>query len=81
MERLKTKSYKRIFTNDYFWRTYDRQEIDLIEERDGKLYAYEFKWNPKAKSKHPKLFLEAYPESKFTIIHRDNIEEFLFNAS
>jgi uncharacterized protein len=43
MERLKTKLYKRIFSNDYFWRTYDQQEIDLVEERDGKLYGYEFK--------------------------------------
>tara|TARA_R110002050_G_scaffold99874_4_gene207060 strand:+ start:6038 stop:6193 length:156 start_codon:yes stop_codon:yes gene_type:complete len=43
MERLKTKASKRIFSNDYFWRTYDRQEIDLIEERDGQLYGYEFK--------------------------------------
>jgi predicted AAA+ superfamily ATPase len=76
MERLKTKSYKRIFSNDYFWRTYDRQEIDLIEDRDGKLYAYEFKWQPK-KVKAPKAWIDAYPDSEFQVISRENFLEFL----
>jgi len=49
MERLKTKEYKRIFANNYFWRTYDRQEIDLVEEREGKLFGYEFKYHEKLK--------------------------------
>jgi predicted AAA+ superfamily ATPase len=76
MERLKTKSYKRIFSNDYFWRTYDQQEIDLIEDRDGKLYAYEFKWTPKNK-KAPKAWADAYPGSEFQIISKENFLEFL----
>lgn len=76
MERVKTKSYKRIFSNDYFWRTYDRQEIDLIEDRDGKLFAYEFKWNPK-NVKAPKAWTEAYPNSEFMVISKGNFLEFL----
>lgn len=76
MERLKTKSYKRIFANDYFWRTYDRQEIDLVEERDGKLYAYEFKWKPQ-KVKAPKAWADAYPDSEFQVISKENFLEFL----
>jgi len=76
MERLKTKSYKRIFSNDYFWRTYDRQEIDLIEERDGKLFAYEFKWQPQ-KVKAPKAWTDAYPGSEFQVISKENFLEFL----
>ena len=76
MERLKTKSYKRIFASDYFWRTYDRQEIDLIEERDGKLFAYEFKWQPQ-KVKAPKAWTDAYPDSEFQIISKENFLEFL----
>lgn len=76
MERLKTKSYKRIFSNDYFWRTYDRQEIDLIEERDGKLFGYEFKLKPK-KLKAPKAFSEAYPGSEFHVISKENFLEYL----
>ena len=76
MERLKTKSYKRIFSNDYFWRTYDQQEIDLVEDRDGKLYAYEFKWKPQ-KVKAPKAWADAYPDSEFQVISKENFLEFL----
>jgi len=76
MERLKTKSYRRIFSNDYFWRTYDMQEVDLVEDRDGKLYAYEFKWGPR-KVKVPKAWSIAYPDSEFQVISKDNFLEFL----
>ena len=53
------------------------QEIDLIEEGDGKLMTYEFKWNPKRSAKFPKAFSDNYPEATFTAITPDNIEEFL----
>jgi predicted AAA+ superfamily ATPase len=76
MERLKTKHYGRIFSNDYFWRTYDQQEIDLIEEREGKLFAYEFKYSPKS-AKAPKAWETAYPESEFQVISKENFLEFL----
>ncbi|MDX9881246.1 MAG: ATP-binding protein [Prolixibacteraceae bacterium] len=76
MERLKTKEYKRIFANNYFWRTYDRQEIDLVEEREGKLFGYEFKYSPR-KIKVPKAWMETYPESEFTVISKENFLEFL----
>lgn len=76
MERLKTKHYKRIFSNDYFWRTYDQQEIDLVEERDGKLFGYEFKHSPR-KIKTPKAWEKAYPEAGFEVISKDNFLEFL----
>lgn len=76
MERLKTKHYKRIFANDYFWRTYDQQEIDLVEEREGKLFGYEFKYSPR-KIKAPKAWSMAYPESEYKVISRDNFFEFL----
>ena len=76
MERLKSKSYKRIFSNDYFWRTYDQQEIDLVEDRDGKLYAYEFKWKPR-NVKAPKAWADAYPDSEFQVISKENFLEFL----
>jgi len=75
-ERLKTKAYKRIFANDYFWRTYDRQEIDLVEEREGRLFGYEFKFSPK-KLKVPKAWAEAYPDAEFQVISKENFLEFL----
>lgn len=76
IERLKTKEYKRIFSNDYFWRTYDQQEIDLVEEREGKLFGFEFKYSPR-KVNPPKAWVKAYPESEFTVISKDNFLEFL----
>ncbi|MEN8118250.1 MAG: ATP-binding protein [Bacteroidota bacterium] len=76
MERIKTKHYKRIFSNDYFWRTYDQQEIDLVEEREGKLFGYEFKYSSK-KTKAPKAWEKAYPDSDFEVISKDNFLDFL----
>ncbi|GHT83290.1 hypothetical protein FACS1894125_6830 [Actinomycetota bacterium] len=63
----------------YFWRTKNQQEIDFILERDGKLKAYEFKWNPKTKAKLPKSFADAYPNAEFTVVSRDDFEKILLN--
>ena len=76
IERIKKQHYRQIFSNNYFWRTYDRKEIDLIEERDGKLFGFEFKW-AKTKTSPPKLWKETYPESEFQLINRDNFIDFL----
>ncbi len=74
MERLKKQEYERMFSNNYFWRTYDQKEIDLIEERDGKLYAFEFKFGKI--SKEPAQWRNAYPDSEFNVITPDNFLEF-----
>jgi predicted AAA+ superfamily ATPase len=76
MERMKIQHYKQLHSNNYFWRTYDKKEIDLIEERDGKLFAYEFKWGSK-KVKPPRLWKETYPGSEFQIVNKENFLEFL----
>lgn len=76
-ERLKFNSYNGNLTNTYFWRTYDQQEIDLVEEGAGKLSAYEFKWNPKRKAKAPGGWTRAYPDAPFEVINRDNYLEFI----
>lgn len=76
MERVKTKECKRIHSNDYFWRTYDQQEIDLIEEREGKLHAYEFKFSSR-KNKSPVAWRKAYPEACFSVISKENFLQFL----
>ncbi len=77
VERMKYLSYNFIYGNRYFWRTHDQQEIDYIEERDGMLYAYEFKWNKFKKIKIPKIFSATYPDSEFSIISKNNFEEFI----
>lgn len=75
LERLKYQSYHKIYSNNYFWRTYEGAEMDLIEEREGKLYAYEFKWSDKKKIKEP-LFLKDYKESSFSLISPKNLKGF-----
>lgn len=72
MERLKYQSYTNLHSLNYFWRTYQQQEIDFIEDRNGKLYAYEFKWSTDKKSKVPSAWKEAYPDSEYTIIDLTN---------
>lgn len=76
-ERMKFINYKGIWANYYYWRTKDQVEIDYIEERDGKLHAFEFKWNPNAKAPFTKTFSNAYPDSEFKVVHRENYEEFI----
>jgi predicted AAA+ superfamily ATPase len=75
-ERIKKNSYARRFINSYFWRTYNKKEIDYIEEIDGKLSAFEFKLQ-ETKVKPPKDFLESYSNSTFEVITKDNYRPFL----
>lgn len=75
-ERMKKNKYSDKTCNYYFWRTYDQQEIDLIEESNGKLDGFEFKWTEK-KIKPPRLFLNTYPNASFSQIHKQNYLEFI----
>lgn len=79
-ERMKRNSYAGHFPNTYFWRTTTQQEIDYIEEYGGKLHAFEFKWNPRAKARFPKSFQAAYPQAETQVIHRENMADFLLQA-
>ncbi len=76
-ERLKRNHYRQHYANYFFWRTYQQQEIDFIEEYGGKLHAYEFKWKAGKKVKFPKAFTQAYPESETAVITPDNYWDFL----
>lgn len=75
-ERLKYNHYNEIIYNKYFWRTYDKQEIDLIEEKGGKLYAYEFKWKP-SKIKIPAAWKSSYPNAEYHQINNENYSDFV----
>ena len=72
MERIKYQSYTNLHSLNYFWRTYQQQEIDFIEDREGKLHAYEFKWSTDKKSKIPSAWKEAYPDAEFNTIDLSN---------
>ena len=76
IERLKKCSYRSIFANRYFWRTYDQKELDLVEEYGGNFHAYEFKWR-KEKAPVPKKFLEIYPQTTFEVINKNKYRDFV----
>ncbi|MCK4532315.1 ATP-binding protein [bacterium] len=76
MERIKKQEYYSILSNNYFWRTYDKKEIDLIEESSGKLFGYEIKWQDK-KLKPPKEWCKTYKESEYHLISPNNYIEFI----
>ncbi|MEJ7820921.1 MAG: ATP-binding protein [Chitinophagaceae bacterium] len=71
-ERIKRNSYLKENAQFHFWRNYNQQEIDLIEIKEGKIYAYEFKYSPDKKVKVPAGFAKAYPNATFEKISRDN---------
>lgn len=76
MERLKKQSYTELWSNNYFWRTYDQQEIDWVEEREGSLCGYEIKWQLPG-VKPPKDWLTTYPTANYEIVHRENYLSFV----
>lgn len=76
-ERKKQLSYSGFYGNTYFWRNAAQAEIDYMEEQDGKISAYEIKWNPKVKVKFPKVYVETYQPNLKSVINRDNYWEFL----
>ena len=76
-ERLKHNAYNSFYGKSYFWRTQQQQEIDYIEDIDGVLHTYEFKWN---NSKHPRLtdtFAKNYPNHTFTVVSPENYQSFV----
>jgi predicted AAA+ superfamily ATPase len=78
-ERKKFLSYRKIWANTYFWRTTNQVEIDYIEEKDGHLHAFEFKWSTKKakQSKVPASFATTYPDHSFQQITPNNLVEFI----
>jgi len=76
-ERKKFLHYADLWPNSWFWRTKQQNEIDYLEERNGKLTAFEFKWSPDAKFRQPVTFANAYADAEFKVIHKDNMEDFL----
>lgn len=78
MERIKRNSYRRIHPNLYFWRTYDQKEIDLIEERDGGLFGFEFKYGRK-QPKPPKQWTTTYKEASYEVLNSENYLNFLIS--
>jgi len=78
VERLKFRTYARLHANMYFWRTYDQQEIDLVEERGGNFHGYEFKWSQNKPASPPSNWTGAYPDAEYKGITPANYGELIF---
>lgn len=76
IERLKMRAYRNIYANQYFWRTWDRKEVDLIEERGGKLFGYECKYAGQGE-KNKAAWLDTYPEASFEVITSTSYLDFV----
>jgi predicted AAA+ superfamily ATPase len=76
-ETIKASNNKRKHAKYYFWRSFQQQEIDLIEEIDGKINAIEIKWNENKKVRFPSTFLDAYSTNETYVINRSNYTSFL----
>jgi predicted AAA+ superfamily ATPase len=75
-ERIKLQNYHQQYSNNYFWRTVQKQEIDFVEESNGQIRAYEFKWKSRGKDKIPASFMREYAAAGF-IIDKENFREFV----
>lgn len=76
-ERLKKQEYLRMHHSNFFWRTHTKQEIDWVEEKDGAIVGYEFKWASNKQVKSPALWAKAYPNAGFQVIHPKNYLDFI----
>ena len=77
VERRKANQYAGRGANAYFWRTYDQKELDYVEEREGRLFGYEFKWQGQVRGATQREFQAAYPGAEVTTITRENFTDFL----
>jgi predicted AAA+ superfamily ATPase len=78
MERLKRNAYRNIYPNLYFWRNYEQKEVDLIEERNGGLFGFEFKWGKKI-PRAPKQWLTTYKQATYEVLNSDNYLDFIIS--
>jgi predicted AAA+ superfamily ATPase len=76
LERMKFNRNRMKYPNIYFWRAYNKAEIDYLEENNGKLEAFECKWN-EDRAHPPKLFFDSFPETPFRLVNRNNFLDFL----
>lgn len=76
-ERMKYLHYNKIYANRYFWRTTQQQEIDYVEDYNGKLTAFEIKWNPEKKVRFPKTFTSNYENSECVLVNPENFWEYV----
>ena len=80
-ERMKHNSYSLFYGKSYFWRTQQQQEVDYLEDIDGVLHAFEFKWSANKQPKLTETFAKNYPDHTFLIVNPENYQEFVKGAT
>ena len=76
-ERMKHNAYSGFYGKSYFWRTQQQQEVDYLEDYDGVLHAYEFKWNPVRQPRLTDTFAKGYPDHTYTVVTPENYQGFV----
>lgn len=76
-ERMKHNSYSGFYGKSYFWRTQQQQEVDYLEDYDGVLHAYEFKWSPTKQPRLTDAFAKGYPDHTFNVVTPENYQNFV----
>lgn len=76
IERLKTQEYRKVYANNYFWRTWDQKEIDWVEEREGRLFGYEFTFSA-GKKPAPRDWKTTYSQARYQVVNQENYLDFL----
>ena len=76
-ERMKHNSYSSFYGKSYFWRTQQQQEVDYLEDYDGVLHAYEFKWSPTRKPRLAEAFVKGYSDHTFAVVTPENYQDFV----
>jgi predicted AAA+ superfamily ATPase len=76
-ERIKFQNYTQLHCTNYFWRTYDQQELDWVETEGETIRSYEFKYKLTKSPKAPRGWTNAYPEASFEVIHSGNYLEWI----
>ena len=76
-ERMKHNAYNAFYGKSYLWRTQQQQEVDYIEDYDGVLHAYEFKWSGTKQPRLTDTFMKNYPDHTFKVVNRDNYLDFI----
>ena len=76
-ERMKHNAYSGFYGKSYFWRTQQQQEVGYLEDYDGVLHAYEFKWNPVRQPRLTDTFAKGYPDHTFAVVTPENYQGFV----
>ena len=76
-ERIKHNAYSLFYGKSHFWRTQQQQEIDYLEDIDGTLHTYEFKWSPNKQPKLSQAFANNYPDHTFMVVNPENYQDFV----